>query len=173
MAYIRPAVNINVLQIYFTSDVLYVYSSQRLARKHTQTKTVNELQRSGRPHVTSRCEDRTLHRLVRRMPFANNPVLKKQGLPNRRLSARAARNRLKSVGLKSKAVIKRTILSDRHQRLRLSWCLVRRLFNLRTLCMIHWSDENRFLLHGTDGRMRVWRQKQMVYSQRSIRRTVP
>ena len=145
----------------------YLYTVVSRLRENTPN-TVNELPRSGRPHVTSQCEDRALHRLVRRMPFANSPVLKKKGLPNRLLSARAARNRLKS-----KAVIKRTILSDRHQRLRLSWCLVRRLFNLRTLCMIHWSDENRFLLHVTDGRMRVWRQKQMVYSQRRIRRTVP
>jgi hypothetical protein len=34
--------------------------------------------------------------------------------------------------------------------------------------MIHWSDENRFLLHVTHWRMRVWRQNKMVYTQRSI-----
>ena len=84
MAYIRSAVNINVLQIYLTSDVLSLCSSQPLARKHTKTNTVKDLPRSGRPHVTSQCEDRALHRLVRRMPFANSPVIKKQGLPNRR-----------------------------------------------------------------------------------------
>ena len=110
----------------------------------------------------SQCEDRTLHRLVRRMPFAHTLVLKRQWLTNRRLSARArtVRNRLKSAGLKSKAVVKRTILSDRHQRLRLPWWLARRfIFNFRTLRMIHWSDESRFLLHVTNGRMTVWRQK--------------
>ena len=31
--------------------------------------------------------------------------------------------------------------------------------NLRTLRRIYWSDENRFLLHVTDWRMRVWRQE--------------
>ena len=30
--------------------------------------------------------------------------------------------------------------------------------------MIHWSDEKRFLLHVSDGRMRVWRQKNTVYT---------
>ena len=109
----------------------------RLARKYTQTNTVKDLPRSGRPYETSQCEDRALHRLVRRMPFANTLDLKRQWLPNRRLSARAVRNRLKSAGLKSKAVIKRTILSDRHERLRLPWWLVRRFFLIWGPCV--WS----------------------------------
>jgi hypothetical protein len=53
---------------------------------------------------------------------------------NIRLSARAVRNRLKSAGLKSKAVIKRTIWSDRHQRLRLPWCLARRFVLISGPC---------------------------------------
>jgi hypothetical protein len=40
----------------------------------------------------------------------------------------------------------------RHRRSRLAWCLARRGWNLRTWRKIHWSDENRFLLHATDGR---------------------
>jgi hypothetical protein len=43
----------------------------------------------------------------------------------------------------------------------------------RTWRRIHWSDKSRFLLHATDGRMRVWRQKDMVYSPRNIQPTVP
>jgi hypothetical protein len=46
----------------------------------------------------------------------------------------------------------------------LAWCLARRGWNLRTLRNIHWSDENRFLLHVTDGRMRVWRHKYTAYT---------
>jgi transposase len=116
---------------YIWRHMCYHYTVvSRLARKYTQTITVKDLPRSGRPHETSQCEDRTLHRLVRRMPFAHTLVLNRQWLPNRRLSAsaRAVRNRLKSAGLKSKAVIKCTILSDRHQRLRLPWWLARRYF---------------------------------------------
>ena len=116
---------------YIWRQMCYDYAVvSRLARKYTQTKKVKDLPISRRPHEMSQCEDRTLHRLVRRMPFAHTLVLKRQWLPNRRLSARAraVRNRLKSAGLKSKAVIKRAILSDRHQRLRLPWWLARRFF---------------------------------------------
>jgi len=137
----------------------------RHVRKHTQTNTVKDLPRSGRPHATSQREDMALHRLVRRMPFATIPVLKRQWLPNRRLSARTIRKHLKSTGLKSRRVTERPILSDRHQRLRLARCLARRGLNLRIWRRIHWSDESRFLLHVTDGRMRVWRQKNKAYTQ--------
>ena len=96
---------------------------------------------SDRPRVTSDRDDRALQRLVRRMPFTTSPILKQQWLPNRRLSTRTVRNRLKSAGLKSRRVIKRPLLADRHRRLRLAWCVARRGWNLMTWCKIHWSDE--------------------------------
>jgi hypothetical protein len=52
------------------------------------------------------------------LPFATNPVLKQHWLPNRHLSTGTVRNRLKSAGLKSRRVIKRPLLADRHRRLR-------------------------------------------------------
>jgi transposase len=86
----------------------------RLVRKHTQTNNVKDLPRFGRPSVTSDRDDRALQRLLRRMPFATSPVLK-HWLPNRRLSTRTVRNRLKSEGLKSRRVIKHPLLADRHR----------------------------------------------------------
>ena len=98
---------------------------RRLVGKHTQTNNVKDLPRSGRPRVTSDRDDRALQRLVRRMPFTTSPVLKQHWLPNRRLSTRTVRNRLKSAGLKSRIVIKRPLLAVRHRRSRLAWCLAR------------------------------------------------
>ena len=46
-------------------------------------------------------------------------------------------------------------------------------WNLRTWRRIHWSDESRFLLHVTDGRMRVWRHKGTAYTPKNIKATVP
>jgi hypothetical protein len=89
----------------------------RLVRKRTQTNNVKDLPRSGRPRVTSDRDDMTLQRLVRRMPFATSPVLKQHWLPNRHLSTRRIRNRLKSAGLKSRRVIKRPLLADWHRRI--------------------------------------------------------
>lgn len=145
----------------------------RLVRKHRETNDVKDRQRSGRPTVTSQREDRALNRLVRLHPFATSSRLKTEWLPNRRLSTRTLRNRLKAAGLASRRVIKRPFLTDRHQRLRLQWCLARRNLNLRSWRRIHWSDESRFLLHVTDGRARVWRQRNTAYTPRNIMPTVP
>jgi hypothetical protein len=75
----RHAINWNFLQVYCTSDGLSLYSSQSasLVIKHIQINTVKDLLRSGRPHVTSQREDRTLHPLVRWIPFATSPVPKR------------------------------------------------------------------------------------------------
>ena len=99
----------------------------RLVRKHTQTNNVKDLPRSGRPRVTSDRDDRALQRTQ-----TTSPVLKQHWLPNRRLSTRTVKNRLKSAGLKSRRVIKRPPLADRHRRSSLAWCLARRGWNLRT-----------------------------------------
>jgi hypothetical protein len=145
----------------------------RLVRKHTQINNVKDLSKSGRPWVTSDRDDRALQRLLRRMPFATSPVLKHHWLPNRRLSTRTVRNRLKSAEHNSRRVIKRPLLVDRHRRSRLAWCLARRGWNLRTWHKIHWSDDSRFLLHVTDGRMRLWWHKNTSYTRRNIQPTVP
>ena len=87
MANNRHAVSRNFLQSYWTSDGL-LCSSQPAFEKTHQTNTVNELPRSGRSRVTSQLEDRALYRLVRWMPFATSPLLKRQWLPNSGLSAR-------------------------------------------------------------------------------------
>jgi hypothetical protein len=93
---------------------------RQMVNKHTQTNNVKDLPRSDRPRVTSDHDDRSLQRLVRWMPFATSPVLNQHWLPNRRLSTRTVRNRLKSAGLKSRRVIKRPLLVYRHRRSRLA-----------------------------------------------------
>jgi hypothetical protein len=108
-----------------------------LVRKHTRTINVKDLPRSGRPRVTSDRDDRALQRLVRRMSFATSPVLKQHWLSNRRLWTRTVRNRLKSADLKSRRVIKRSLLIDRYRRSRVAWWLARRGWNLRTWRKIH------------------------------------
>jgi len=145
----------------------------RLVQKHQETDAVKDRPRSGRPRVTTVRQDRALLRLVRRYPFASSNFLKDNWLPNRRLCHRTVRNRLKSAGLRSRRVIKRPRLLERHQRERLAWCLARRGWNIRSWRRVHWSDESRFLVYVTDGRVRVWRHKNTAYAPKNIQPTVP
>ena len=145
----------------------------RLVRKHTQTNNVKDLPRSGRPRVASDRDDRAFQRLGRRKPFVTSPALKQHWLPNRRLSTRTVRDRLKSAVLKSMRVIKLPLLADWHRRSRFAWYLARCVLNLRTWRKIHWSDQNWFLFHATDGRMRVWRHTYTAYAPNIFQPTVP
>ena len=51
--------------------------------------------------------------------------------------------------------------------------LARRGWNLRTWRKIHWSDESWFLLHTTDGRIRVWSHTNTAFTPKNIRPTTP
>ena len=145
----------------------------RLLNRFNQTNEVRDRHRSGRPRVTSRREDGALKRLVRRIPFANSTILKHRWLPNRHLSTKTVRNRLRSAGYNARRPIRRPMLTPGHKAARLFWCQQRRDWNLRSWRKVHWSDESRFLLHMTDGRVRVWRQRGTAYAQRNIQETVP
>jgi transposase len=138
MANNRHAYKRDVLQSYWTSDGLPLYCRSADWWENTQTNNVKDLPRSGRPWVTSYRDDRALQCLIRRIPFATSPVLKQHWLSNRRLSTRTVRNSLKSAGLKSRRVIKRPLLADRHRRSHLAWCLARRGWNFRKWRKIHW-----------------------------------
>ena len=119
-----------------------------IVRNHTHINTIKDLPRSGRPHVTSQNEDRALDRLVSH----SQPALfwKTNGY-------QIVRNCLTSAGLKSRRLIKRPMLSGRHQPLRLAWWLARRCLNLKDLVKDPLVGQEQFLLHKTDGQMRFWR----------------
>jgi transposase len=144
----------------------------RIVNIHRLTNDVKDRSRSERSRITSRREDNALGPLVRRNPFANSTVLKRQWLPHRLLSARTVRNRLKYVGYRSRRHIKRCLLTQVHKVFRLQWCQTRRQWNLASWRKVHWSDERRFLLHVTNGRVRVWRQPNTAYAERNIVETV-
>ena len=87
----------------------------RIVNIHRLTNDVKDRSRSERSRITSRREDNALGPLVRRNPFANSTVLKRQWLPHRLLSARTVRNRLKYVGYRSRRHIKRCLLTHVHK----------------------------------------------------------
>ena len=88
-------------------------------------------------------------------------------------SVAICKNSLESVGYRSRRPVKRCLLTQAHKAARLQWFQTRRQWNLASWRKIHWSDESRFLLHVTDGRVRVWRQNNTAYAERNIVETVP
>lgn len=105
----------------------------RILKKHRETNDVKDRRRSGRPPCTSERENRALlsH------PFANSSVLKREWLPNRRISDRTVRNRLKAAGYRARRPVKRSLLTADHKAARLAWCRARRNWNLASWRKIH------------------------------------
>jgi hypothetical protein len=144
MANNRYAYNRDVISNYWTSDGLPLCCSQPTGEKTHTNQQCERLPKFRQTTGNIWSWRQGIAMLVIRMSFATSPVLKQHWLPNRRLSTRTVRNRLKS-----RRVTKRPLSADRHRRTRLAWWLV------------------------TDGRMRVWRNKNTAYTPRSIQPTVP
>ena len=87
----------------------------RIVDTHRLTNDVKDRPRSGRSRITPRREDNALGRLVRRNPFANSSVLKRQWLSHRLLSSRTVRNRLNYVGYRSRRPVKICLLTQAHK----------------------------------------------------------
>ena len=104
----------------------------RLLNKFQQTNHVQDRARSGRPRKTSRREDGTLMRLVRRFPFLTSTVVMQRWLPNRPLSTRTVRNRLRASGYRARWPIRRPMLTPGQKAARLYWCQQRRNWNIRS-----------------------------------------
>jgi hypothetical protein len=129
----------------------------RLVRKYTQTNNVKDLARSGRPRVTSDRDDRHCSVWLDGCNSQPDPYSNNTGFPNRRLSTRTVRNRLKSAGFTSRKVVKRPLLVDRHRRSHLAWSLARRGWNLRNMAQDPLGLEK----------------KNTAYAPRNIQPTVP
>jgi hypothetical protein len=61
--------------------------------------------------------------------------------------------------MRARRPIKRPQLTLRHRHARFDWSHDHLGWTIRTWRRVHWSDESRFLLRPTDGRARVWRQR--------------
>ena len=145
----------------------------RLVQKFQATNDVRDRPRTGRPRKTTRREDASLLRLVRRNPFMNSTILRSQWLPGRAISTRTIRNRLKTAGYRARRPIRRPLLTPVNRRARLQWARQRQRWNLASWRRVHFSDESRFLLHVVDGRSRVWRRANTALAERNIAETIP
>ena len=99
--------------------------------------------------------------------------MKQRWLPNRPLSTRTVRNRLRASAYRAHWPIRQPMLTPGQKAARLYWYQQCRNWNIQSWRKIHLSDESRFLLHLTDCHVRVWRQRNTAYSQRHIQETVP
>jgi hypothetical protein len=70
--------------------------------------------------------------------------------------------------MRARRPIKHPQLTLRHRHARFDWSHDHLGWTIRTWRRVHWSDGSRFSLHPTDGRARVWRQRNTSFQDHHI-----
>lgn len=133
----------------------------RLRQRYEATGSVQERRRSGRPRKTTAREDRYLQRQAtqRRRTTANVMRHHLRAATNTIISGQTTRNRLHDVNLRARRPVKRPTLTQNHRARRRAWCTPHVRWTRAQWARVMFSDESRFCLEPSDGRVRVWRRR--------------
>ena len=140
----------------------------RLMQRFRQTGNVTDRPRAGRPRKTMPREDRLISRRTRQRPFSTAGALRGNLAFGGHISTRTVIRRLHHQEMRARRPIKRPQLTLRHRHARFDWSHYHLGWTIRTWGRVHWSDESRFLLRPSDGRARVWRQRNTSFQDNHI-----
>ena len=115
--------------------------------------------RSGRKCKITERGRRALKRIAysSRMSSAENITTQLQEVTGTTLSIPTIRRGLHSLGFHGRAAAHKPHISGINAKHRLEWCQVRRSWTTEQWKNILWSDESRYTLYRSDGRIWVWR----------------
>ena len=131
----------------------------RLWNRFTQTGSVTDMPRSGRPRCTSARQDRYIVTSALRQRRLNSRRLREnfRTATNVNVSDQTIRNRLHERNIHARRPVVRQPLTRQHRVHRRLWAAQHRCWTLVQWGRMMFSDESRFNVDDHDGRMRVWR----------------
>ena len=131
----------------------------RLRSRFRATGQVRDRQRTGRPRRTTLRQDRYLVLTSRRNRFMSAPKLlsRHYNMIGHRLGVLTVRNRLRATSLRGRRPYVGVPLRAVHRRNRYNWAAAHRRWRRQQWDNILFTDESRFTLQFSDGRIRVWR----------------
>ncbi|GFS16353.1 transposable element Tc1 transposase [Elysia marginata] len=131
----------------------------RLRQRRHVKDTVSDRPRSGRPRCTTQRQDRDLVRNHMDNRFLSASVSSRQtrGRNNQPISANLIRRRLSTSGLRARRPYIGPILTQRHRHQRKLWAQEHAAWDRIQWRSVVFSDESRFCIDHTDGRVGVWR----------------
>jgi transposase len=140
----------------------------RLMQRFRQTGNVTDRPRAGRPRKTTPREDWLISRRARQRPFSTAGALRGNLAFGGHISTHTVNRRLHHQRMRARRPIKHSQFTLRHRHARFDWSHDHLGWTIRTWRRVHWSDESRFLLRPTDGRARVWRQRNTSFQDNHI-----
>ena len=140
----------------------------RLTQRFRQTGNVTHRPRAGRPRNTTPREDRLISRQAWLLPFSTAGELRGSLAFGGHINTRTVIGRLHHHGMRARRPITLPQLTLRHRHARFDWSHDHLGWTIRTWRRVHWSDESSFLLCHTDGRARVWPQRNTSFQDNHI-----
>ena len=141
-------------------------SIRNLRQRFQATGRTEDLPRSGRPRVTTPGQDRYIMNthLRNRFQTATATAANTPGTHNNRISDQTVRNRLREGGLRAHRPYVGCLLTRRHRVNRVNWARTHIRWIRQQWNSVLFSDESRFSIHRSDGRVRVYRRRNERYA---------
>ncbi|CAD6200157.1 unnamed protein product [Caenorhabditis auriculariae] len=126
--------------------------SQFLKRQKAQDGSTNS-QRTGRPRVTDRNDDRNILKTSRTNPRLTAPAIRREVFLNSPSppSVSTVKRRLNAAGIMGRRPVKKPLISEKNRAARVKWAKEHLNWTRQDWNKILWSDESKFLLFGSDG----------------------
>lgn len=133
---------------------VHVSTIDRLVNRFRVTGSSKDRPRPGQRRVTTANQDRyiVLRHLRNRVKTAASTSRETRGVHRRNISAQTVRRRLKARAISCRRPYKGLILTQRHRAERRRWVA---LYARQNWANVLFSDESRFNLSNSDGRVRV------------------
>lgn len=141
-------------------------------REHVSQSTVNRVRKnkeatgsfanrpkSGRPRVVSVHDERKMLRLIAsgKCSTATEVQGRLQTEDNLRISAQTVRRTFQRNGLESRVRRKKPLLRKKHRQQRLDFAKKHKNWTVEQWSKVVWSDESKFQIFGSDGRLYCWK----------------
>lgn len=148
---------------------------RRVVQRYRETGRYTRRPGSGRPRATSSREDRfvVLQTLRNRTQTAVETAARIRRAMDVDISARTVRRRLAEMSLHSRARVTAPQLTPAHRVARLQFAREHENWTEADWAHVMFSDESRFALHSSDGRIRVWRRRGERYAACNTAEMVP
>ncbi|CAD6199912.1 unnamed protein product [Caenorhabditis auriculariae] len=110
-------------------------------------------QRTGRPRVTDRNDDRNILKTSRTNPRLTAPAIRREVFLNSPSSPSVStvKRRLNAAGIMGRRPVKKPLISEKNRAARVKWAKEHLNWTRQDWNKILWSDESKFLLFGSDG----------------------
>jgi transposase len=137
-----------------------------IVKRYEKEGHVNNQPREGRPQLMNERDKRRLVRVVvqnRHKSFSQIAAAYNEEAVTP-VSQWTVRGKMRSLGFHGRAAVRKPLVSEVNRRRRLKWCKERRYWTLEQWRSIIWSDESRFTLYQTDGRVWIYRRRGERYN---------